>query len=89
MSLCRWTNGKLIKPNYISQTFPKFLKKNNLRNIRFHDIRATVVTLIWEKTGDIKKAQIIARHSNIDITADIYTDVNMNDKRNALNQAFR
>lgn len=87
--ICRWTNGKLIKPNYISQTFPKFLKKNNLRNIRFHDIRATVVTLIWEKTGDIKKAQIIARHSNIDITADIYTDVNMNDKRNALNQAFK
>lgn len=86
--ICRWQDGKLIKPNYISQTFPKFLKANNLRSIRFHDLRATVVTLVWEKTGDIKIAQAIARHSNLSTTADIYATAKLDDKQDALKKAF-
>ena len=31
--------GNLIKPNYVSSTFGKLLAKNNLRHIRFHDLR--------------------------------------------------
>ena len=33
--------GNLIKPNYVSSTFGKLLAKNNLRHIRFHDLRHT------------------------------------------------
>lgn len=86
--ICRWNDGKLIKPNYISQTFPKLLKDNGLRSIRFHDLRATVVTLVWERTGDIKLAQTIARHGNISTTADIYALANISDKKEALEKAF-
>ena len=31
--------GELIRPDYISEEFPKLLKKNGLRHIRFHDTR--------------------------------------------------
>lgn len=34
--------GNLIKPNYVSSTFGKLLAKNNLRHIRFHDLRGQV-----------------------------------------------
>lgn len=86
--VCRWPDGKLIKPNYISQNFKKFLRANNLREIRFHDLRDTVVTLVWQNTGDIKKAQAIARHANLNVTADIYTEAKLEDKKNGLERAF-
>lgn len=38
--------GDLIKPNYISTTFPKILRQNNLRHIRFHDLRHTCAALL-------------------------------------------
>ena len=31
--------GDLIKPGYVTQSFPKLLKANGLRHIRFHDLR--------------------------------------------------
>ena len=38
--------GNLIKPNYVSSTFGKLLAKNNLRHIRFHDLRHTCASLM-------------------------------------------
>ena len=31
--------GNLMKPSYLTDAFRKFLEKNNLRHIRFHDLR--------------------------------------------------
>ena len=31
--------GDLIKPHYVTESFPKLLKANGLRHIRFHDLR--------------------------------------------------
>ena len=31
--------GAILKPNYISTSFPKLLENNGLRHIRFHDLR--------------------------------------------------
>lgn len=36
--------GNLLKPGYISQNFQTVLKNNNLRKIRFHDLRHTYAT---------------------------------------------
>ncbi len=35
-----------LKPNYISSTFPQILEKNNLRRIRFHDLRHPCTALL-------------------------------------------
>ena len=37
--LCVDEIGNIIRPNYISEQFPKLLEKNGLRPIRFHDLR--------------------------------------------------
>ena len=31
--------GDLIKPHYVTERFPKLLKANGLRTIRYHDLR--------------------------------------------------
>ena len=38
--------GNLIKPDYITSAFRKFLIKNNMRVIRFHDLRHTCASLL-------------------------------------------
>ncbi len=37
--LCVDEVGNIIRPNYVSEQFPKLLKSNSLRAIRFHDLR--------------------------------------------------
>ncbi|WP_313530604.1 site-specific integrase [Anaerotignum sp.] len=37
--------GDLLKPDYITNAFPVFLKKHNMRRIRFHDTRHAYVKL--------------------------------------------
>ena len=36
--------GELISPGYLTTHFPTFLKKHNLRQIRFHDLRHLIFT---------------------------------------------
>ena len=38
--------GEVLKPNYVSEAFPKFLCKRNLRKIRFHDLRHSCANLL-------------------------------------------
>ena len=52
--------GDLIKPHYVTERFPKLLKANGLRHIRFHDLRHpyvkhTTKNIIFEK----QKSQFI------------------------------
>ena len=39
--LCVDEIGNIIRPNYVSEQFPKLLEKNGLRPIRFHDTVCT------------------------------------------------
>ena len=41
--------GAILKPNYISTSFPKLLENNGLRHIRFHDLRHPYVKSTTKK----------------------------------------
>ena len=47
--------GKIIKPDYISETFPKVLEENGLRRIRFHDLRHPYVKHTTKKYNSEKQ----------------------------------
>ena len=51
--LCVDEIGNIIRPNYVSEQFPKLLEKNGLRPIRFHDLRHSCVSMMpyAPKTG--------------------------------------
>lgn len=81
--ICRYADGTLMKPNYVSHNFKRFLERNHLRAIRFHDLRHTAGSTILNQTGDLKLTSEYLRHSSIQVTGDIYSHVDMGRKKAA------
>ena len=59
----------------ICSWFDKWQYKNNIRNIRFHDLRHTHPTILLSMGVDIKTISERLGHSSIQMTLDIYSDV--------------
>lgn len=66
--ICKNDIGELIKPGYITQTFPEILKKNNLRHIRFHDLRHSCATLLKRNGVKLEDIQAWLGHSSYQTT---------------------
>ena len=65
--------GELIKPGYLTQAFPTFLKKHGLRPIRFHDLRHSNASMLHANGVAMKEIQQWLGHSDIGTTSNIYT----------------
>ena len=72
--------GKLIRPDYISEHFKILLKNNGLRHIRFHDLRHSCASLLLAKGIPMKAIQEWLGHSNFSTTANIYAHLDSNSK---------
>lgn len=71
--------GELINPDYISSAFPKFLRKNGLRKIRFHDTRHSCASLLLRNGVQMKEIQAWLGHSDYGTTANLYAHLNLQD----------
>ena len=65
--------GERIKPDKISRDFPKFLLDNNMKRIRFHDLRHSCASLLFEEGVPMKIIQNWLGHSVLSTTMDLYT----------------
>lgn len=65
--------GELMKPGYITQNFPIILRNNNLRRIRFHDLRHSLAALLRHNGARMEDIQKWLGHSTIEITEKIYS----------------
>jgi len=72
--VCR-DNGELIRPDYFSKMFATFLSDNELKHIRFHDLRHSYASLMLAKGKSLKTTSELLGHSTISITGDIYAHV--------------
>jgi len=72
--------GNRIKPNYISQNFRLTLVNNDLRLIRFHDLRHTAASLLLAAGVSMKEIQEWLGHSDFGTTANIYGHLGVNSK---------
>lgn len=72
--------GQLIKPSYVTEHFRWVCDKNGLKHIRFHDLRHSCATLLYENGVDMKAIQEWLGHSTISTTANIYTHLNYRNK---------
>ena len=72
--------GELMKPNYLSEAFPKFMKNHGLRQIRFHDLRHSCATLLYANGVALKDIQEWLGHSDIATTSNIYTHLDYSSK---------
>ena len=62
--ICVDNMGTLLNPDYVSHAFTKLLKKNDLRIIRFHDLRHTCASLLLAEGINMKQIQVWLGHSN-------------------------
>ncbi len=69
-----------IKPGYVSQHFRIVLTKNNLKLIRFHDLRHSCASLQYANGVDLKAIQEWLGHSTITTTANTYTHFDFSKK---------
>lgn len=61
-----------ITPTYITNTFPKLLKKNQLKKIRFHDLRHSCASIANANGETLVNISRLLRHSSTGITAKLY-----------------
>jgi integrase len=77
-------DGGEYNPGSISTMFREFLEKNNLKHIRFHDLRHFNATMMLKSGISDKEASVRLGHSSPSITRKIYQHVlDEMDKENA------
>lgn len=72
--------GELIKPDYITTRFPIVLQQNNMRRIRFHDLRHSCASLLLSYGVPMKQIQEWLGHSDFGTTANIYAHLDYSSK---------
>lgn len=78
--LCVDEVGNILRPNYISESFPKLLKANGMRPIRFHDLRHSCASLLLANGVPMKQIQEWLGHSDFSTTANIYAHLDYSSK---------
>jgi len=72
--------GYLLKPDYLSNSFPKHLEKYGLKRIRFHDLRHSCASLLLKNGVSMKAIQEWLGHSNFSTTANLYAHLDFDSK---------
>lgn len=74
-------DGNIVRPDYVTQHFSILLDKNNMRHIRFHDLRHSCASLLLAKNIPMKSIQEWLGHSNFSTTANLYAHLDSNSKK--------
>ena len=78
--ICVDEMGNILKPGYLTTSFPLLLEKNGLRKIRFHDLRHSCASLLLANGVPMKQIQEWLGHSDFSTTANIYAHLDFNSK---------
>ena len=78
--------GTPIEPRNLNRHFVGLLDRAGLRRIRFHDLRHSCATLLYEQGVEINKIQDILGHSSPTITKLIYVEVTREGQRDTANK---
>ena len=78
--VCAWSDGKEVKPAYITRASMRFLKACGYEGVRLHDLRGTVLSILARKLP-IKNVQTFAGHNDVHTTLKYYVRVMDEDKR--------
>ena len=78
----KWADGHTYSPDYISERFSNLLKKHNLPHIRFHELRHSCASMLLAMGWNLKDVQEWLGHSDIKMTANIYSHLDIARKSN-------
>ena len=72
----RWT----MRPNYLTEYFPKYIAKHGMPKMRFHDLRHSCASLLLANGVPLKQIQEWLGHSDFSTTANIYAHLDYRSK---------
>jgi len=78
--------GRHLRPSHVVDEFKKLLKKADLPDIRFHDLRHSAATLLLSLGVHAKVVQEMLGHTQISMTMDIYSHVLPSMQQDAVNK---
>ncbi|MNB82484.1 Transposase [compost metagenome] len=79
--VCCWPDGSPMKSEYLNHKFKDILAKNELPHIRFHDLRHSTASYLIKHGVSLKEIQVWLGHSTIALTADTYSHLDMETKK--------
>lgn len=77
----KWEDGHPYDPDFISRKFRKLLEQHGLPRIRFHDLRHSCASLLYEMGYELKDIMEWLGHSDIKMTGNLYAHFNMRQKQ--------
>lgn len=78
--------GTPIDPNNLRKMYVKILNKNNIPCKKFHSLRHTYATRLFEKDVPIKTVQMLLVHADISTTSNVYVHVMPEQKIKAIDK---
>lgn len=80
-------DGSFFEPRYVWKKFHEvLLSQDQVPVIRFHDLRHSCATWLLSQGVDLKTIQEILRHADFSTTANTYSHVSTDAKKNALDK---
>ena len=78
----KWPDGHTFSPDYLTHRFADLLKLHDLPHIRFHDLRHSCASMLIAMNWSLKDVQEWLGHSDIQMTANIYSHLDTARKAN-------
>ena len=79
-------DGGLFRPDSLTRSFQRVLKRQGLAQMRFHDLRHSTASIMYDMGCDVKEIQYWLGHANIETTLQIYTHISkLREKATATN----
>ena len=68
---CR-ADGTVMRPDTLTRSFQRELKKHNLPAMRFHDLRHSTASILFDRGWSLEDVKSWLGHSDIETTSNIY-----------------
>ncbi|MBE6901263.1 MAG: site-specific integrase [Ruminococcaceae bacterium] len=69
------SDGRLYRPDSVTRTFQRALRRHKLPEMRFHDLRHSTASILFDKGWDLEAVKSWLRHADIETTSNIYLHV--------------
>lgn len=67
-----WDDGRLFRPDYVTRGFQRVLRSHGLPRMRFHDLRHSTASILFEKEWNLEDIKNWLGHADIETTLNIY-----------------
>lgn len=65
----------------MTRSFQRALKRHNIPKMRFHDLRHSTASVLFDKGWDLESVKSWLRHADIETTSNIYLHISNGRKR--------